>query len=155
MLQTDKIIKDPMNGGDLVYVTEISPEVTNYMSLSSGFWTNSLMKKGSEFYEEQIVLLPDLYKDLAWEDPETKLIWLPNTINIPDLGMVFANGSNSSNWGWAGVKSIDVLENEKTKYPIPGKKGQYYSKRMDMTTLQMFDKNNYLDALSYIGILPE
>ena len=43
------------------------------------------MKEGSDFYNQQIEILPELYKDLAWTDPKTGLIWLPNTINIKEI----------------------------------------------------------------------
>ena len=45
-----------------------------------------------------------------WEDPKTGLVWIPNTINEPGKGMVFANGTNKSNWNWAAVKSIEIPE---------------------------------------------
>ena len=58
-------------------------------------------------------------------------------------------------YGWAAVKAVPVLEEEKEKYPILGKEGQYYEWRMDMTTLQMFPERDFIEALSYIGALPE
>ena len=151
----DKIINCPKSGGDLCYETQVTPEITNWMSLSCGFWTNSLMTEGSSFYKEQMEVLPELYKVLAWTDPETKLIWLPQTINEPKQGMVFANGSNIDNWKWAAVKSVAVTEGEKHKYPIPKKPGEFYEHRMDMTTMKTFDERDFIEALSYIGLLPE
>ena len=74
-MQYDEIINCPKSGGDLCYKVEISKDITNFLSLSCGFWTNTLMKDGSDFYTQQIEVLPELYKDLAWEDPKTKLIW--------------------------------------------------------------------------------
>jgi hypothetical protein len=150
----DKIITCPKSGGDLCYVIEVTPEIKNYSSLSCGYWTNSLMTEGSDFYKEQIEVLPELYKDLAWKDPETKLIWLPQTINEPKQGMVFANGANADNWKWAAVKAVPVKEEEKEKYPIPKQPGKFYEYRMDMETLQHFEERDFMEALSYIGLLP-
>lgn len=150
----DNIITCPKSGGNLCYMTEITPEIKNYSSLSCGFWTNSLMTKDSDFYNEQIEVLPELYKDLAWEDPETKLIWLPQTINEPKKGMVFAHGASADNWKWAAVKAIPVTEEEKHKYPIPKQEGKFYEYRMDMETLQHFEERDFIDALSYISLLP-
>ena len=99
--------------------------------------------------------LPELYKDLAWTDPETKLIWLPNTINVQDKGMIFANGSNVSSWGWAAVKAIEIPEEDREKHPIPGKPGEFMKFKMDMKNMKMFEERDYIEALSYIGILPE
>ena len=150
----DQIITCPRTGGDLCYVIEVTPEIKNYSSLSCGYWTNSLMTEGSDFYNEQMETLPELYKDLAWKDPETELVWLPQTINEPKKGMVFANGTNAGEWKWAVVKAVPVLEEEKHKYPIPKQPGKFYEFRMDMSTLQHFEERDFMDALSYIGLLP-
>jgi hypothetical protein len=61
----------------------------------------------------------------------------------------------SNEWSWSAVKAVPVTEEEKTKYPIPGKKGEFYEWRMDMTTISNFDERGFIDALSYIGVLPE
>ena len=150
----DKIITCPRTGGDLCYVIEVTPEIKNYSSLSCGFWTNSLMTEGSDFYNEQMEVLPELYKDLAWKDPETELVWLPQTINEPRQGMVFANGTSADNWKWAAVKAVPVTEEEKEKYPIPKQPGKFYEFRMDMETLSYFEERDFIEALSYIGLLP-
>ena len=150
----DKIITCPKSGGDLCYVIEVTPEIKTYNSLCCGFWTNSLMTEGSDFHKEQMEVLPELYKDLAWKDPETELIWLPQTINEPKQGMVFANGTSADNWKWAAVKAVPVKEEEKEKYPIPKQPGKFYEYRMDMETLQHFEERDFMDALSYIGLLP-
>ena len=128
-MQYDEIINCPKSGGDLCYKVEISKDITNFLSLSCGFWTNTLMKEGSEFYNEQLITLPELYKDLAWEDPETNLIWIPNTINLPESGMVFANGASKNEWSWAGVKAIKLEEGDEAKV-----EGQTH--KMDMSTLK-------------------
>ena len=112
-MQYDEIIDCPKSGGDLAYKIQITPEVTNYFSLSCGYWTNSLMIPGNEFYEEQMMLLPELHKDIAWTDPKTNLVWIPNTINNPELGMVFADGTNKDEWSWAVVKAKEVIGEEK------------------------------------------
>ena len=154
-MNNEQMIICPRSGGDACMVTESAPGIKTYFSFSCGFQTNSLMKEGEEFYNEQISLLPDLYKDLIWKDPETELIWIPSMINEPTKGMVFANGPSAQQWEWAAVKAVPVTEEEKTKYPIPGKKDQYYSFRMDMSTLKPFPERDFMDALSYINVLPE
>ena len=144
----DTIINCPKSGGDLCYKTEINKDITNFLSLSCGFWTNTLMKKDSEFYTEQISTLPEIYKDISWEDPETELIWIPNTINIQDKGMVFASGANAEKWNWSAVKAISLEEGDEAKV-----EGQTH--KMDMSTIKSFKERDYIDALSYIGVLPE
>ena len=52
-MQHDEIIKCPKSGGDICYKVQNTPEITTYMSLSCGFWTNTLMKEGEEFYHNR------------------------------------------------------------------------------------------------------
>ena len=150
----DNLIICARCGSDACYVDEVNQDIKTYFCYGCGFQTNSLMKDGDVFYERQLEILPELYKDLLNKDNDGH-IWMPSTVNIPTQGMIFANGSSLSDWGWAAVKAVSVLEEEKEKYPILGKEGQYYEWRMDMTTLQMFPERDFIEALSYIGALPE
>jgi len=138
-------------GGDACYIQEVNQDIKNYQCMGCGFVTNSLMKQGSQFFEEQMELLPNLYKELMGEDEEG-LVWMPATINLPSQGMVFANGTSGENWRWAAVQSVPVKEEEKEKYPIPGKPGEFYEQRMDMETLKEFGEKDFIEALDYIGV---
>ena len=152
-MSADKLTICKRCGSDACYVTEVNDKINNYFCYGCGFQSNSLMKEGEEIMEEQIELLPELYKDLQYEDEDGQ-IWFPSTVNLPTQGMVFANGSTISNWKWAAVKSVEVKEDEKEKYPIPGKEGEFYEHRMDMSTMKQFEERDYMEALSYIGVLP-
>jgi hypothetical protein len=150
----DNLINCSRCGSDACYVEEVNQDIKTYFCYGCGFQTNSLMKEGETFYEEQTGILPELYKDLFFKDGDEK-IWMASSVNLPQQGMIFANGPSKENWGWAAVKAVPVKDEEKEKYPIPGKKGEYYEWRMDMTTLQMFPERDFMEALSYIGVLPE
>jgi|TARA_B110000977_G_scaffold139740_1_gene177402 hypothetical protein len=138
-------------GSDACYVQEVNPEITNYQCYGCGFITNTLLVKDSQFFNEQMELLPNLYKELMGEDKDGK-IWMPSTVNMPSKGMVFANGPNSSEWKWSAVLAVPVKEEEKEKYPIPNKDGEFYEWRMDMETIKHFEEKDYIEALDYIGI---
>lgn len=143
-MNADTLINCPMTGQEgTCFVTEVNNKIKTYYSFSSGFWTNSLMKEGEEFYEEQMRNIPELYKDLAWVDEETGLTWIPNLVNIEDKGMVFINGSSKDEWHWTAVKSVKVSEEEKDKY-----QGKEY--RVDMSTAKHFHKNDFIEAIDEI-----
>ena len=55
------------------------------------------------------------------------MIWLPQSINLPSSGMVFINGTSVEDWEWVGVLATKVTDDEKEKYPIPGKKVSFMS----------------------------
>ena len=138
-------------GSDACYVQEVNDKIKNYQCYGCGFISNSLLKKDSRFFEEQIELLPNLYKELMGEAEDGK-IWMPSTVNQPEKGMIFANGKSVDNWKWAAVLAVPVTEEEKEKYPIPNKEDEYYEWRMDMDTMKEFDEKDYIEALDYIGI---
>jgi hypothetical protein len=147
----DNLIKCDRCGSDACYVQEVNDEIKNYQCYGCGFITNSLLKKDTRFFDEQMELLPNLYKELMGEDEDGK-IWMPSTVNMPTKGMVFANGKNSLEWKWAAVLAVPVKEEEKEKYPNPHKEGEFYEWRMDMDTIKEFDEKDYIEALDYIGI---
>ena len=138
-------------GSDACYVQEVNENVKLHFCYGCGFQANTAMTRGSEFLQQQIEILPELYKELMGED-ENGLIWMPSMVNIPDKGMVFADGSRASNWAWGAVKAIPMPEEEKAKFKAKGKEYDY---KMDMTTLQHFPERDFIEALSYIGVLPE
>ena len=113
-MNSDNLTICPRCGSDACYANEVNDKITNYSCFGCGFQSNSLMKKGEEFLNEQIEILPELYKDLLFED-ENGQSWLPQTINLPQKGMVFANGGTTENWKWAAVKAVKVKEDEKEK----------------------------------------
>ena len=147
----DNLIYCARCNSDACYVQEVNDKIKKYHCYGCGFQTNSLMMKNERYFKEQLELLPNLYKELMGEDYEGK-IWMPSMVNLPKQGMVFANGKNGDDWKWAAVKAVPVKEEEKSKYPIPGKENEFYEFRMDMETLTEYEEHNYMDALEYIGV---
>jgi hypothetical protein len=138
-------------GSDACYVQEVNEQVKLHFCYGCGFQANSVMTRDSEFLQQQMETLPELYKELMGED-ENGTIWMPSVVNIPDKGMVFADGPNGQQWQWAAVKATLMSDEEKIKFK---EKGKEYDYKMDMTTLTHFSERDFIDALSYIGVLPE
>lgn len=159
-VETDKLIKCNRCGGDACYVQEIN-NIKLYSCYGCGFQTSTVMKKGEKFFDEQMEILPELYKVLLGEDDEG-MVWMPQTVNLPQQGMVFASSAkefgspgqpaSQDNYEWAAVKAIKIKEEDKEKYPIPSKKGEFYEWRMDMTTEKRFAHNDFVEALDYIDV---
>lgn len=126
-------------GSDACYVQEVTKDITLEMCYGCGFISNSLMKQGNDFFKEQMEVLPELYKELLDEEEDTGKIWMPSTINVKEKGMVFANGSGRNNWNWSAVKAIPDEE-----------KGF----KTDMTTMKNYTERDFIEALSYINVIP-
>ena len=95
-------------GSDACYTQEVTKDINIEMCYGCGFQSNSIIKKGNEFFNQQFENLPELYKELMDEEEDTGKIWMPTIINLKDKGMVFADGTNRDNWRWAAVKAIPV-----------------------------------------------
>jgi len=123
-------------GGDACYTQDMGANYTLQLCYGCGFTTNSLMKEDSKFLNEQLEILPELYKDLVHTDKDG-LKWIPSAVNNPEKGMVYADGKNANKWKWAAVKAVVSEEN---------------SYKMDMKNLKHFNERDYMEALDYIDM---
>lgn len=142
----DDLVKCDRCGGDACYKVEINPELSNYFCWGCGFNTNSICKVGSDFFKEQMAVLPDLYKDLSGEDDKGK-VWLPAFVHN-EVGMLYADGTGADNWAWAAVKIVPTTKED----------GEILSKQKfkpDNSTKKYFPEKDFMEALSYLGLLPD
>ena len=68
----DDLIVCPICESDACYKQEVNEKITNYMCYGCGSISNTLMKDGEDYWEQQQISLPELYKDLIYEDDEGK-----------------------------------------------------------------------------------
>ena len=146
----DNLTICPRCGSDACYEQELGANYKVSQCYGCGFTTNSQMTSKSQFLEEQLEILPELYKDLIFTD-DKGYHWMPSAINNPEQGMVYADGKTPEEWKWSAVKAILIPEEDREKYPMPGKEGEYYKYKMDTSTLQKFEERDFMEALDYIG----
>ena len=101
----DKLTTCTRCGSDACYEQDMRADYTIKLCYGCGFTTNTLMHTNSKFLDEQLEVLPELYKDLIYTDLYG-LKWIPSATNNPEKGMVYANGKNVNEWKWAAVKAI-------------------------------------------------
>jgi len=140
----DKLIECNRCGGNACYEQKINEQVTTWLCWGCGFTTSTLMTEGSEVISQAIETSPELYKDLMHKDKD-KLTWLPATLTIPEKGMVFIDGTDKSNWKWAGVQAIPLQEGDK-------KVSQDQTHKMDMKNVKHFEQKDFMEAADYIGM---
>jgi hypothetical protein len=128
-----------------VYTTPINEFHNSYLCLGCGYQTNDLMLEGEFQFEEYEAELPQLYVDAKKVD-ETKKVWYPNVVNIPDKGTVFLNGTNVEESQWSAILNVKLKAADKKKPMFKGK-----THKSDSSTMKSFGKD-YLSALEYIGI---
>jgi len=153
-LSMDKLTDCPCCTSNACYESEFNTldgNVTTWLCLTCGFTTNTAMKEESENAKQSLELTADLIKDN--KQIHDNLVWLPTVITMADMGMIFPEPSkDTDDWEWTVVRSIPVKEDEKEKYPIPNKPGEFYEKKMDMENLKHFKKLEFMDAAEELGM---
>jgi len=144
-MSKDKLITCPRCGSDACYETQETPNLINRICYGCGFMTHNYMKEDSQFLEDQLEVLPRLYRDITFID-DNKYYWIPSTVNLPDKGMVYVNGTSIDDWKWVAVKAIPLLEEELNKFP------ENTTHKMDMKNSQEFSERDYMEALDYIDV---
>lgn len=144
----------PHCGGTNCFVEE-HDGIKSYLCMDCGYTTTSLNVDGSLQMQDWTSTLPELIKAIKWVDPETKLVWLPSTLNMPGIGLVFPDGTTADDWQWRAVPVTSVSADEKKKYPIPGKEGEYYTTKADFSKSKLFGKNEFKEACKHIGIIKQ
>lgn len=132
-------------GSDACYHTDLGANYQVNMCYGCGFTTNTLMTEDSEFLQEQLEVLPEIYKDLVYKD-KTGKHWMPSTINNPQQGMIFVDGTSVNDWKWAACKAAELTEEEAQRFP------EGTTHKMDMSTVKRFDERDFIEALDYIGV---
>jgi hypothetical protein len=118
--------------------------ITGCICFGCGFTTSTEMIKNSELLDTILSSAPELYKDLMYVD-NTGKVWMPSTVTLPNVGMVFVDGTNSEDWKWAGVLAVPISIEERNKFP------ENQTHKMDFKNVKHFSTNDYMDALEYIG----
>ena len=134
----------PHCGGNACYEQQVSEEVTTNFCFGCGFSTSTVMTVNSRLLTETLDTSPSLYKDLMYTDDKNQ-VWFPATVTLPEKGMVFLDGTSKDSWKWAAVKAVEILEEERSKFP----KDQKF--KMDTKNTQFFEQRDFMDALDAIG----
>ena len=140
----EKMIDCPHCGGNACFEQQISEEVNTHFCFGCGYTTSTLMVEESKLLSDTLEASPELYKDLMFVG-ENKQVWFPATVTLPNKGMVFLDGTSKENWKWAAVRSVEILEEEKSKFA----KDQTH--KMDMKNIQHYDQRDFMDALDHIN----
>lgn len=111
--------------------------------MGCGFSTTAELLKESKALKIKWEQVPELYKDIAWEDDNGK-VWFPSVVTIPDQGIVFVDGTTKEDWKWAGVLMTDIPKEDQWRFP--GEKT-----KTDMSTRKLFEQRDFIEALEYIG----
>tara|TARA_B100000287_G_C20607588_1_gene770699 strand:- start:316 stop:843 length:528 start_codon:yes stop_codon:yes gene_type:complete len=145
----------PITGGKNCFRVYTEPtSIEYYLCMGSGFMSHSDFTEDSSTLKGLLSNSPKLVQDLKWEDEDTGLTWLPVTLNMGDMGIVYPEGT-PENWVWKLAKPKPIPEEEQINYPIPGKEGEYYVSKLDIENADVFDKGDFIGACINLGVIKD
>lgn len=115
---------------ELTVLVESDPVtgLNSKLCMKSGFTTNEAMKAGSEQHAHFLKSTPKLLHDLSVTDDDG-FVWFPITV-FTEHGIFFPDGTTTEDWVWRIAPIVDVPEEEREQYPVPGKPGEFYEQRL-------------------------
>ena len=131
--------KSPIPGNVCVIVeADEESNSTSYMCMESGFTTTDNMKIGSEVVEKYETQLTELMRASKFEDDKRNLVWYPAFLQMNGIGMLYPIGTNRDDMEWEVCKVVLIEGDDRKKYPVPGKDGEYFTSRLDVENAQRF-----------------
>lgn len=141
----DNLVKCPHCEAEMCYEYH-NPQYIQWMCFNCGYGSTSHMVKDSDFVKSSKEVLPELIKDLEFTD-ENDFVWYPSTINIPEKGILFPNGSNKDNWMWAVAPLTLIKKEEKARFP------KKQTHKVDLSNMQYFSKEEFAKAVTTLNAL--
>ena len=126
-------------------------QIQTRQCLNCGYAT-SPKYEGKRETNEMFATLPDEMKN--WSEEADGKIWIPAIITLP-FGMLYpedtANQSNKSQslLTWAFAPMINVTEEEKKDYEVPGQPGVYYEQMYDTENAMKFE--TFLEGFAHLN----
>lgn len=140
--------KSPITGNHCVLVeTDEHTGLTSYMCMESGFTSHEKLTIDSDYTRKYEEMITQLMRDVKHNDHSRGLVWYPSFININGVGMLYTIGTNSSDMTWQMARVVNIIGDERLKYPIPGKENEYFTSRLDVENAMTFDAMNFENAL--------
>ena len=147
-LKLDYDEKSPITGNICVIVeADDKTNTTSYMCMESGFTTTDNMKIDSELVKKYETQLTELMRKSKFEDKERGLTWYPAFLQMQGIGMLYPTGTSRDNLKWEVCKVVTIEGEERKKYPVPGKNGEYFTSRLDVDNAEKFEGNEFDLAL--------
>ena len=143
-LEYDEI--SPLSGNKCVVVeADEETNIESYICMESGYTTSDSLKIGSESVKNYEKNITDLMKLVKFEDEEGGLVWYPSFMQLPGA-MLYCKGTSFEDMVWEVAKVIQIIGDERKKYPVPGKEEEYFTSRLDIENAKTYQKREFQSA---------
>ena len=114
--------------------------------MESGMTTTDRFTVGSRAIEQYEKFVPQLYRDTKFTDQTLNQVWYLATMRN-HLACLYADGTSKDDYVWkiSYVKALDA--DERLKYPVEGKEGQYHTHKVDVENAIVFEKDDFKSCI--------
>jgi len=130
----------------------IEEYIEHYLCVRCGYTTTSDMVVGSPAAELARVNSPKLVQDLKVMDNVRNIVWFPSVINIPTKGCIYPD-TDPEGWHWVCAPAVPLTKEEIESYLSTNAEVQKYQYRLATEKSQTFDKNDFQNAVAFLGAL--
>lgn len=127
------------------------------MCMESGFVTRTSLVPDSKACELHEQGCTELMKKLKLVDLNLNSVWYPTFMQTPQA-MLYCegNGKTPEDYNWALAKVVTIDGDERLKYPVPGKEGEYFTSKLDVDNAEKFPAHSFETVLDmFYKILQE
>ena len=115
--------------------------------MESGYTTTDALKIDSDVVQKYEQGLTEFMRDKKFIDEELQLIWYPSFMQLPG-GMLYCDEDDDSELQWKVAGVVEIFGEERQKYPIPGKDGEFYTCKLDVDNAKTYGKYHFETALN-------
>jgi len=153
---SEKNVVCPNCGSMRCFESSTEPKTEeSYLCIQCGFMSHSKYLENSEVLNNQLTQSADIIGSVKLYDKERDIVWLPSVLNMGDRGIIYPEGTDSSNWHWKFAKTKTLKEDEQKDYPVPNKEGEFYKSILDVKNARTYDKLDFMSACKDMGIIME
>jgi len=137
----------PITGNECVL--EEADEQTGVVSMicmETGFTTTDQLIHESEAQKAYESGLTELMKQSRVIDG-VGLCWYPAFMQLPGA-MMYPDG-DVNNFHYQVAEVVDIIGEDREKYPVPGKEGEYFTARLDVENATQFEMKQFETALNF------
>jgi len=121
----------------------------SYMCFNCGFTSNTSYTKNSETFNNLLNKSTQLVRDVVFFDYDRKISWIPTTLNMGKLGVIYPEGTKN-NWNW---KLAEVRKLSKEEQQDPTYQGHEFT--LDIENAKTFGQHEFVDACKEMGIVKD
>ena len=125
--------------------------LSSYLCINCGYTSNSYFTKNSNELQDHKKLTAKIVNDLEIFDDARGIYWYPSVINMGKLGIIYPEGT-IDDWKWKYAKVNPVPVEDKEKYPVEGKPGEFHETFLDLESATEYEPLDFLSALRDMGL---